>query len=151
MLVYRISNTRYAKDLTGEGARLFGGRWNHIGIPCLYTSGSRALSVLEFSVNVNMERILRNLSMITIDLPDDVLEINTPQLPGNWKEIPAPASTKDFGTRLLNEATHAVIKIPSSVIQEEFNFLVNPRHPLSAKCKIREVKDFVYDVRIKNT
>lgn len=149
MIVYRLSNTRYATDLSGEGARLNGRRWNHIGMPCLYTSESRALAVLEFSVNVNIARILRHLSMIQMEIPDDILELRLSQLPGNWKEAPAPSSTKDFGTGLLQAAAHPVIKIPSIVIQEEFNYLLHPVHPLSKSCHVIDVKDFVYDVRIK--
>jgi RES domain-containing protein len=149
MIVYRLSNTAYATDLTGEGARLNGGRWNHVDTPCLYTSGSRALAVLEFSVNVNVARILRYLSMVEMEIPGDIYEVTIPDLPGNWREAPAPSSTKDFGTHLLNRREHAIIKIPSSIIPEEFNYLVNPRHPLIAACKVREVKDFIYDIRIK--
>jgi RES domain-containing protein len=150
MLVYRVGNGAYARDLTGEGARLYGARWNHIGTPCLYTSSSRALAVLEFSVNVNLSRILRNLTITTIEIPEDdihILEIS--ELPGDWKDTPAPPSTKEFGTKLLNGMHHLVLQIPSTVIPEEFNFLLNPRHPRIVQCKVLEVKDFVYDLRIK--
>jgi RES domain-containing protein len=143
MIVYRLANTQYGTDLTGEGARLNGGRWNHAGTPCLYTAESRALAVLEFSVNVNLNRILRNLCMVQIEIPDDILELSIPQLPGNWKEAPAPIDTKDFGTNLLSTSTHPVLKIPSTVIQEEYNYLVNPAHPAGKNCRIVAVSDFV--------
>lgn len=149
MRVYRVGNTKFANDLSGEGARLHGGRWNHIGTTCLYTSQSRSPAVLEMSVNVSTGSILRYLSMVEIDIPDDVLEVSISSLPGNWKENPAPPSTKDFGTHLLNEKSHSVIEISSSVIPEEFNYLINPRHPMSAACKIIAIKDFIYDIRIK--
>ena len=125
MTVYRLVNSMYAKDLTGEGARLHGGRWNHTGIPCVYTSDSRSLAVLEFSVNVNVQSILRNLSMVELDIPDHFYEVKIPALPGDWRASPAPASTKDFGSALLNAATNPVIKIPSTVIPEEFNYIIN--------------------------
>jgi RES domain-containing protein len=149
MLVYRLQNTRYAHDLSGEGARLHGGRWNHIGVPCVYAAESRALAVLEFSVNVNIERILRNLSITTIEIPDDIQQVLVSHLPGDWKDYPAPHSTKEFGSHLLNIAQHPVIKIPSSVISEEYIYLINPRYPNNNLCRIVEVKDFVYDIRIK--
>lgn len=149
MIVYRLSNTLYAGDLSGEGARLYGGRWNHAGIPCLYMAESRALAVLEFSVNVNLARLLRNLSMVEIEIPDDILALPIPQLPGNWKDAPAPAETKDLGTGLLSAASHAVIKVPSTVVPEEYNYLVNPNHPFGKTCRVLSRKDFVYDVRIK--
>ncbi|MGZ8537676.1 MAG: RES family NAD+ phosphorylase [Flavisolibacter sp.] len=151
MIVYRLTNTRYASDLSGEGARINGGRWNHIGIPCLYTASSRALATLEYSVNVDLSRILRHLSMATIEIPDDIQKVTIPHLPGDWKAAPAPPSTKDFGSHLLKISSHCTIQIPSTVIPEEFIYIINPLHPLSAQCRIVEVKDFIYDARIKAT
>lgn len=150
MRVYRVSNTRFARDLSGEGARLHGGRWNHIGTACLYTSQSRSLAVLELSVNVSRASVLRYLSMVEIEIPDDMLELDVAALPGNWREAPAPASTKDFGSDLMNKNEHVIIKIPSSVIPEEFNYLINPKHTLAGECRIIEIKEFTYDIRIKS-
>lgn len=150
MIVYRVSNGAYATDLSGEGARLHGGRWNHAGIPCLYTSSSRALAILEFSVNVNLGRILRHLKVTSIEIPENNIKaLSIHELPGNWKDTPAPPSTKDFGTGLLNKMHHLVLKIPSTVVPEEFNYLVNPRHARISECSVVNMKDFVYDIRIK--
>lgn len=151
MIVYRVGRTKYANDLTGEGARLNGGRWNHKLIPCIYTAESRALALLEYTVNVNMYDIPRALSITAFEIPDShILEIKLSDLPGNWKEVPSPASTKDFGTGLL-KAVIPVIKIPSTVIMEEANYLLNPAAAGSKDFKLLNVKDFVYDVRIKAT
>ena len=150
MVVYRVGKTKYANDLKGEGARLFGGRWNNKMVGCLYTSESRALAVLEYTVNVNIDDIPRALSITVIEVPDGPIKIlSEADLPGDWKLSPAPSSTKDFGSKLLLTAAEPVIRIPSSVIPGEFNFLLNPLHADSSKFKILEVKDFVYDVRIK--
>ncbi|HEX5151378.1 MAG TPA: RES family NAD+ phosphorylase [Parafilimonas sp.] len=150
MLVYRISKTKYATDRSGEGAKLYGGRWNNKLIPCIYTSESRALALLEYTVNINIDNIPRALSIITLDIPETgIYELNQSQLPGDWKDVPAPSSTKDLGSNLLNEAKHAVIKIPSAIIANEFNYILNPRHPNSKNFKITDIKDFVYDIRIK--
>src|SRR5690606_15059663 len=95
--------SQFASDLSGQGARMFGGRWNHPNIACLYTSSSRALAVLEYTVNVNLDDIPRALSFTSIEIPDDqVLELSMADLPGNWRDAPSPASTKDLGTGLLN-------------------------------------------------
>ena len=150
MIVYRIGKTKYAGDLKGEGARLFGGRWNNKMVGCVYTSESRALAVLEYTVNVNIDDIPRALSITVIEIPDRTLSIlNETDLPGDWKLSPAPSSTKDFGSKLLLAAAEPVIKIPSTIIPAEFNFLLNPQHPDSKKFKITGIVDFVYDVRIK--
>ncbi len=150
MVVYRIGRTKYANDLTGEGARLNGGRWNHKLTPCVYTSESRALAILEYTVNVNVDDIPRALSISTINIPEiNILEITIAELPGNWGAAPAPSSTKDFGTQLLKKAEFAIIKIPSAVLPDEYNFLLNPLPKGSSEFSIVDVQDFVYDVRIK--
>lgn len=150
MKVYRISRTKYARDLSGEGARLFGGRWNQKLIPCLYTAESRSLAVLEYTVNINIDDIPRALSMITLEIPDkDILRPTMLALPGDWDAVPAPESTKDFGTSLLRQQHRLVIRVPSSVVPEEYNYLINPLHPDITGVKILNVADFVYDVRIK--
>ena len=150
MLVYRISKTKHATDITGEGARLHGGRWNNKFIACIYTSESRALALLEYTVNINVDDIPRSLSIITLEIPDiDTYELTESVLPGNWKDVPAPSSTKDFGSGILNAAKNSVLKIPSAIITNEFNYILNPKHPSSKNFKIADIKDFVYDVRIK--
>jgi RES domain-containing protein len=150
MLVYRIGKTKHAADLSGEGAKINGGRWNHKTVPCVYTSESRALSLLEYTVNVNIENIPRALSVTTIEIPDnEILIVSEDELPGNWKSVPVPSSTQDFGTVLLKTSKKQIIKIPSSIIAEEFNFILNP-FEASNGFRIIEIKDLIYDVRIKN-
>jgi RES domain-containing protein len=145
MIVYRVGKTKYARDLTGEGARLFGGRWNNEMVACLYTSESRALAVLEYTVNINIDDIPRALSITTIEIPDQTIRIlNEADLPGDWKLSPAPSSTRDFGSKLLLAAEEPIIRISSTVIPEEFNYLLNPQHIDSKKFKIIGTKDFVW-------
>jgi RES domain-containing protein len=152
MLLFRVGRLKYARDLSGEGSRLKGGRWNHKGIPCVYTSSSRALAVLEYTANVNIDEIPRALCMITIKVSDKhVAHLPMAQLPGNWKETPTPASTKDFGTNLLLEKQYSVLQLPSVIIPEEYNFVLNPMHPASMEFEIADISDFVYDLRIKLT
>lgn len=154
MIVYRIGRTKHANDLTGEGSRLFGGRWNHKLTPCIYTSESRALALLEYTVNIDIEDIPRALSLTTFEIPSSCIHLITEaELPGNWKSFPAPSSTKDFGTRLLKssaERTKGVLKISSTIISAEYNYILNPRHRDSKLFKIVDLQDFVYDIRIKH-
>ncbi len=150
MIVYRVARSKYARDLTGEGARLNGGRWNHKLTACIYTSQNRALAVLEYTVNVNIDDIPRALSITTIEIRDkDIQIVNVEDLPGNWNVAPAPSSTKDFGTELLVAAASPVIRYPSSLIPDEFNFILNPLHPDNKNFTILDTRDFTYDVRIK--
>ncbi|HZI23495.1 MAG TPA: RES family NAD+ phosphorylase, partial [Chryseolinea sp.] len=126
MIVYRLSRTRWANDLTGEGSRLHGGRWNHPGTACLYTSESRALAILEYTVNVNVDDIPRSLSMVTLEIPDDFADFPAASLPGDWKQSPSPVSTKDFGTKALKARAHPTLRFPSIVVPREFNYILNP-------------------------
>lgn len=152
MLVYRIGKLKHSKDLSGEGARLNGGRWNHKLIPCIYTSESRSLALLEYSVNVNLENIPRALTITSIEIPtQSILTITEKQLPGNWRSIPIATSTKDYGTKLLQSNSYAVIKIPSAIMPSEFNYILNPLHFLHKSFKIKNVQDLLYDIRIKLT
>ena len=150
MIVYRISSRKYATDLTGEGARLHGGRWNHKLTPCLYAAATRALAILEYSVNVNIDDIPRALSIVSIEIPDDnILALEQAQLPGDWRQAPAPSSAKDFATEILKQNQYLTIQIPSAAVPEEFNYLINPLHSLMRTVRIIEIKDCVYDLRIK--
>lgn len=150
MLVYRIGRTKHANDLSGEGAKINGGRWNHKNVPCVYTSESRALSLLEYTVNINIDDIPRALSITTIEIPDsEILSIKIESLPGDWKQTPAPTSTKDFGTRLSKESKKLILKIPSSVITEEYNYILNPALSDNKLLKIIDIRDLIYDIRIK--
>ncbi|MFL5740868.1 MAG: RES family NAD+ phosphorylase [Flavisolibacter sp.] len=150
MLVYRLARTKWSDDLSGEGARLHGGRWNQTGIPCIYASESRALALLEYTVNVGIDEIPRALSMITLEIPDKkIYSAAISEIPGNWRDSPAPASTRDFGTELLK--SHLIIQLPSAVLPEENNFLINPLHKDIQWVKIISKTDFVYDLRIKTS
>lgn len=150
MLVYRIGRTKFARDLSGEGARLYGGRWNKKLIPCIYAAESRALALLEYTANVNIEDIPRALSVATFEIPENgIFEIPLAKLPGDWSLSPAPASTRDLGSALLGAGGHLVVKIPSAILSDEFNYLLNPIHPGFQDIKIIDVKDLIYDVRLK--
>lgn len=149
MLVYRLSKTKYAEDLKGTGSKINGGRWNHIDTACIYTSESRALAVLEFSVNVNIDFIPRALSICIFEIDEsEVKMFKVSQLPGDWREVPATYSTKTFGTQWFDKGVR-ILKMPSIVIPDEFNYLINPSVG-NEHFKLVSVKDIVYDIRIKN-
>ena len=150
MIVYRVGKTSHAADLSGEGARLNGGRWNHKMVACIYTSESRALAIIEYTMNVNINDIPRALSITTLEIPGGpVHEPKEADLPGNWKEVPAPSPTKDFGSNLLKAPGTLIIKVPSTAIPQEYNYILNPAHPAAKTFKIIDISDFVYPVRIK--
>jgi len=154
MLAYRVTRTKWAHSLDGEGARLHGGRWNHIGTPCIYASESRALAILEYTVNTNVDDIPRALSLVTIEISkaasDNFFAAPISSLPGDWRDSPVPTSTRDFGTHLLRKNFHGIM-IPSVIIPREFNYLLNPLPSVGSSFVVIEVEDFVYDIRIKRS
>lgn len=150
MIVYRLGKSQYSDDLSGEGARLYGGRWNPVGTSCLYTSQSRALAVLEFSVNLNILEIPNSLSFTVIEIPDNqIFDVNIRDIPEGWNSFPASTIAKIFGNELLKSSDKAIIRIPSVIIPTEFNYLLNPYHKSKTQFKIIEVESFIYDNRIK--
>jgi RES domain-containing protein len=149
MNVYRISKTRWAEDLSGKGARLHGGRWNHVGTPCLYAAESRALAILEYTVNVNADDIPSGLSLITIRIPEKYLTVRKADLPVDWDEVPAPPSTRDFGTNLFSKRSQGIFMLPSVVVPQESILIINPLHEDAMSCKLISVEAFSFDDRIR--
>jgi len=150
MEVYRISKQLHAKDKQGLGSKLYGGRWNQIGTPCIYTSQSRALSVLEYAVNIELDAIPRNLNLTIYEVPEDEFKsFPVHRLPGDWRNMPYSNAARKFGSKLLFDTSCLGLKLPSAIIPEEHNYLINP---LSSKVNLIEIInaiDFSFDVRIK--
>lgn len=150
MLVYHLGHTKFAHLLNGEGAKLHGGRWNKIGVPCLYTSESKALCVLEYAANVSLDEIPSSLSITVYELPDKSWkEVHSDQLPENWHKVPIPEENKIFGTELLQNLNVLAIRLPSVIILSEYNFILNPFAKSFEAIKIVEVHSFTMDKRVK--
>ncbi len=150
MLVYHLGNTKFARALNGEGAKLHGGRWNKIGVPCIYTSESKSLCVLEYAANVRLEEMPSPLSITVYELPEKSWkEINLNDLPTNWQEVPSPEENKQYGSELLQNLNVPALKFPSVIIPSEYNFILNPLATKFEVIKIIEVHNFTMDNRIK--
>jgi len=150
MIVFRISKGMYAHDLSGRGAEKAGGRWNSRGIPVLYTSQSRALATLELAVHMSFGYLPKDYKLTSIELPDQygLREIAEEDLPEDWKQYPFSGITQKIGNEWIRQVDDLILKVPSVVVQEEFNFLVNPLHPDFKYVKIKEVKTFEFDLRL---
>lgn len=149
MYIYRLCKAQFTA-LDGYGAFLYGGRWNLPGKAVVYTAENRALAALEFLVGVEHHRQLGKLTMLTIEIPD-VMKSETVEekaLPENWWEFPAPQSVARLGEQWLERGKSGILKVPSVHIPDEFNYLLNPRHPEFEKVKIVEQKSFGFDHRL---
>ncbi len=148
MIVYRISNAAFKNDISGTGARLNGARWNSKGIAMLYTTESISLAVLEMLVNTQFQDYSIELDLLFIQLPDEaaITEIKLGKLKNNWKED--PSYTKFIGDEFIKQNHSPILKVPSAIINEEYNFLANPLHPNFKKIKILKTKSFWPDERL---
>ena len=152
MKVYRIARSAYIHDLSGMGAREFGGRWNHKGTSIVYTSESRPLAILECLVNLPMPVSPKNLDLkiATIVIPDDIIpkEIPISDLPSNWRDYPAPLELADIGTNWAKTKKTLLLRVPSAIVPQEFNILINPLHPEMKRVKISHVEDYRINHRL---
>lgn len=150
MKLFRLSKLKYCKDLSGKGAELAGGRWNSKGTPMLYTSQSLALSTTEVAVHVPLGILPKGYYAITYEMPAslNIEEINIKNLPEDWKSIPHSHSTQQIGDLFINSLKSLIFKVPSAVIQGDFNFLINPIHPDVAKVKILDIQEYEFDERL---
>jgi RES domain-containing protein len=141
-----------ADDLSGKGAELTGGRWNRPGQAAVYTASNIALTVLETMVHFNTTSLPLNRILVAIDVPDDVWAARTTlthtTAPVGWNVFPAGRISLDTGDAWLRGATSALLEVPSAIVMEESNVLLNPRHPDTSRVAVRRVRVFAYDRRL---
>ena len=150
MMVFRLGKENYKNDLSGKGAELAGGRWNSKGVAILYTCESRALCTTEIAVHTPLGIVPVNYWITTIELPDsiEILTIDPAILPADWKTFPHPHSTQAIGDTFIAEGKYLVMKAPSAVVQGDYNYLINPLHPLFSRVKITSTELFEFDERL---
>ncbi|MEO8151409.1 MAG: RES family NAD+ phosphorylase [Bacteroidia bacterium] len=149
MIVYRIGFQKFIKDISGTGAELHGGRWNPKGYRALYTSQTVGTSAMEYLVNLDAKLTGLKLALAVIEIPDNsIITIGENDLPANWKSYPANESLSLIGKKWLDEKETLVLSVPSSVILLERNFLINPKHELFNKVKIKSTHIYEINERI---
>jgi RES domain-containing protein len=150
MHVWRISKAKFAESaFSGEGARLFDGRWNFEGVPMVYTSSSLALAAIEFFVHLDPSDAPDDLVSMKAELPDELRMERTHegQLPPNWRRVDNNYLQK-LGSDWAKSKSSVVLLVPSAVVEEEWNVLLNPRHPDFAAIAVEPAKPFRYDERM---
>lgn len=142
-----------ADDLSGEGAKRSGGRWNRPGMPVLYTASNIALACLETIVHLSGGGLPLNRYLVRIDVPDDVWRsarvLSAATAPVGWDAIPAAKASLDAGDRWLSGPNEpALLSIPSVVVPEEANVLINPAHRDAKRITATKLRRWSYDVRV---
>lgn len=150
MTLWRLTKARYAATaFDGEGARLYGGRWNSPGRAVVYLAGSLALAALEILVHVKSQRELEGYVRIRVEAPEHLVgEVST--LPVNWRQGRAPDETRAIGDAWLEAGETPLLRLPSVIIPEEHNYMLNPRHPGFGEVLIGEAEPFSFDPRLRS-
>lgn len=147
---WRIVKTKHAGTaFSGEGARLNGGRWNLKGSPVVYLAGSQSLAILEMLVHLPSEEVGAHYTLFRVEIPDDLIETIPPdQLPAGCAADPVPAPVPAFGSEWAASGRSCVLRVPSAVAGEEFNYLANPLHPRFGDIRVGPPVVFRFDSRL---
>ena len=151
-LVWRLARSEFANELDGEGSRLFGGRWTSRGRNALYAASHLSLSILEVYVNIPQE--LRDdlpfLQAVRIAIPDDLAatQISQEQLAGFMTQDDPIAASRRAGDGWLDRGGTLVLEVPSVLVPEETNLILNPAHPRMAEVNIIGSLAFRFDPRL---
>jgi RES domain-containing protein len=147
MIIYRLAIEKYKDDLSGTGSKLFGGRWNSVGIAAIYATENISLSVLEILVRTDKKLIPPHYMLLKIEIPDIIIynSITKNKLKKNWKED--VDYTQFIGTEFIKTGSTLALKVPSAIVDEENNFILNPLHADFKKVKIKSINKFRFDKR----
>jgi len=154
MVVYRIEREKYLKTtLTGIGASMSKGyRWNSFNTKLVYTAENRALATLEVSVHLDLsEDLPTDRYYVEIEIPVNITiqEVKVEDLPEDWNSNPPTITTQTIGDDFVFQNESAILKVPSSIVPQEFNYLINPNHPDSKRIKVIGKTSMNFDPRLK--
>jgi RES domain-containing protein len=151
VVIWRLSKIKYATTaFDGEGARRAGGRWNSKGTAIVYCSATLSLTALETLVHLDVGDFGTSRAAIRVEIPDDIAmeRIEETQLVPDWRDTPAPPSLAALGDQWAFQGKALLLLVPSAVVPQENNILLNPRHLDFAKIQISSPEPFVLDARL---
>ena len=146
MIVYRITTDKWCRNLAASGNSA---RWNSRESFMIYAAGSRALACLENIVHRSGEMSGKIYKVMLIEIPTSlqIQEIKKASLHKDWKNLTNYSYCQQMGNQWLKEGSSAILKVPSVIIDEEFNYLINPQHNQFKKIKLADVEGFSFDAR----
>lgn len=149
MIVYRIAQTKYAQDITGSGAKKYGGRWNRPGVAALYTSQQRSLCMLELLVHFNAQAAFKqDYSFMTIDIGEsDMVDLSHMQYTASDLFLNNESLWRITDKHFAIDKKSA-IKVPSVIIPQEFNIIINPEHSSFGANNLKQIEKAVVDHRL---
>lgn len=151
MRVFRAFERKHAATaFSGEGARLYGGRWNSVGTAVVYTSTTFSLALLEIMVNTSSARIPADMLYAPIDIPSEIVPeiLDRATLPDNWFGYPPPPECQVVGDAWVRRGRTVALVVPSSVARIDSNVLLNPAHPDFTRLIIGKTDLMAFDDRL---
>lgn len=149
---WRLVKARQAAGaFTGEGARLWGGRWNFPGTACVYLADSLPLASLELFMHLGRDSQRMGFVAFMVLIPTTVVrELDLTALPPGWRSWPAGEATKAMGTAWVNTRKSAALKVPSAIMPlgRCHNYLLNPAHADFRRIRVEKPQDFTFDPRM---
>ena len=144
-----VRSRRAATAFTGEGARLFGGRWSSPGVRVVYVSEHQSTAALETLVHALPAAVEQKYTAFRLEWPDELIQkLPDRKLPADWRSSPAPSSTMQIGNAWIREGRSAVLAVPSAITPADTNFLLNPAHPDFPQIRVSPPIDFEFDPRL---
>jgi RES domain-containing protein len=150
MKAWRLSRfDSQQRTFDGEGARLFPGRWNPAGVPVVYASEHLSLAILEVLVHARADQVRVGFHAFEIAIPDALVElVPDEQLPRGWEGAAIARATREFGDTWARERRSVALSVPSVIVQQERNVVLNPLHPEYAQLHIARPVQFRFDERL---
>jgi RES domain-containing protein len=147
---WRVVKTRYAATaFDGEGARLYGGRWNSPGTRVVYAAESVALALLEIVLHARSTDLLASYSLFSVRFDDALVQAVSPEsLPHGWRAFPPLPSTQAIGDAWAHHGASAVLRVPSVTFDQECHYLLNPAHRDFPGIALGEPRQLVVDPRL---
>jgi RES domain-containing protein len=147
---WRLLKRRFVEHaFDGEGARLYGGRWNSPGVPVIYCSATASLALLEVFANVQSAELAQAYVLISCSFDASLVEsIDSRDLPRDWRRSPGSTDLQAIGDEWIRSARSVVLKVPSAIIEHESNYLINPGHRDFRRVKRHTPERFTFDLRL---
>jgi RES domain-containing protein len=148
---WRIVKEKHASTaFSGEGARIFEGRWNWAGVRMVYCSENLALAALEILAHTRPVTMRDKFRAFRVSWDEAIMVIiDLKKLPKGWNSQPPTAASKNIGDEWIKAGRFAILALPSVLVPLEKTFLLNPKHPDFRRIKIKDAGNFVLDPRLK--
>lgn len=147
MILFRLTTGKYANDISGTGAKINGGRWNPVGLAGSYTVQYISLAILEILVRAEKTTSPESYTLTTIEIPDNgIYQVQLKKLKINWQTD--LKYTQKIGEDFLSKNQSLCLQVPSAIVAQESNFLLNPLHSDFKKVKIITTELLELDKRL---